>query len=494
MPSEAGFDLAHRKRLDWSGVLEKLGPDESPASFMVARAASREGIQRLFGDLTHTEVEGLVYDLDFWARKQQVPPSTNWSTCVVLAGRGFGKTWCGARWVIRKAMEGKQLGALIGPVAADVRDTMIRGPSGILALSPPWFVPEYQSTSGRLTWPNGVYAKCFSADKYERLRGPNTGWVWGDEPATWKHEMAALRQIPLFNRIGTRKNPPQTFLTGTPRPLKELEALISKPDTVLLTGSSLANAANLAPTTVANMRAMMNTRWGQQEVKGLLLMDVPGAIFGKAKWGRVICDTADREEFRRNYAKQLDRRVVSMDPAPTSETGSDESGIIVQGTRIVGGLKTVSILRDASVRGSPREWAEVAVRAYLEFSCEALVVEVNTGGEMVQTTIETVAKEMGVEVKVQPVRAREKKSKRAEPVSALAETGRIEFVGICASHADGTAFDAENRVKECPDCGMKKLEKQLEKFTGINGRRDDRADALCWGVHDLVFADQFWAV
>jgi phage terminase large subunit-like protein len=67
--------------------------------------------------------------------------------------------------------------------------------------------------------------------------------------------MAALDQVPLFNRIGTKVHPPQTLLTGTPRPLKKLEALIKKPSTVLVTGSSLANAANLAPSTVANMRA-----------------------------------------------------------------------------------------------------------------------------------------------------------------------------------------------------------------------------------------------
>jgi phage terminase large subunit-like protein len=91
-----------------------------------------------------------------------------------------------------------------------------------------------------------------------------------------------------------------------------------------------------------------------------------------------------------------------------------------------------------------------------------------------------------VQVNVQPVRATAAKSKRAEPVSALAETGRIEFVGICKEH--------EASLAHCEACGFRKLEKQLEKFTGINGRRDDRADAFCWGVHDLVFADQFFAV
>ncbi|WP_346729828.1 hypothetical protein [Corallococcus exiguus] len=131
----------------------------------------------------------------------------------------------------------------------------------------------------------------------------------------------------------------------------------------------------------------------------------------------------------------------------------------------------MSVLKDASLRGSPREWAAAAIREYLAFGCDALVAEVNSGGEMVETTIQTVASEMGVQVNVKPVRAREAKSKRAEPVSALAETGRIELVGT-----------------------FPKLEAQLAKFSGVNGRRDDRVDALLWGVHDLVFADSFFCI
>jgi phage terminase large subunit-like protein len=247
-----------------------------------------------------------------------------------------------------------------------------------------------------------------------------------------------------------------------------------------VTGSSLANAANLAPTTVANMRNLANTRWGKQEVLGQLLMDVPGAIFGSAKWGRVDADPIA-------YGKTLDRRIVAVDPAPTSETGSDEWGIVVEGAKnspVVGPdgvpLKRVSVLADRSIHGTPRAGAARAIEAYLEFNADTLVCEVNSGGEMVETIIQTVAGEMGASVNVKSVRAREQKSKRAEPVSALAETGRIEFVGELQHTDDGP--------KTFP-----KLEKQLEKFTGINGRRDDRADAFTWGIHELVFQDQFFA-
>jgi len=298
--------------------------------------------------------------------------------------------------------------------------------------------------------------------------------------------MAALDQIPLFNRIGSKARPPQTLLTGTPRPLKKLEALIKKSSTVLVTGSSLANAANLAPTTVANMRNLAGTRWGRQEVLGQLLMDVPGAIFGSAKWGRVDADPI-------MYAKTLDLVVVAVDPAPTSEVGSDEWGIIVEGVKnsaLIGPdgmpLKRVSVLGDRSIHGSPRVGAARAIEAYVEFGAQTLVCEVNSGGEMVETIIQTVAAEMGVIVNVKTVRVCEQKSKRAEPVSALAETGRIEFIGPTSDDNEGGI--TPKRVT------FPKLERQLEKFTGINGRRDDRADAFTWGVHELVFQEHFFAL
>jgi phage terminase large subunit-like protein len=205
MPTDAAWNQAQVEADRVGRHRREARAEDSIASFMVRRAASREGILRLFGAMTDPEVESLVFDLDFWARRQQIPPAGLWEVCLALAGRGFGKTWMGARWAITKAREGKTIGALIGPTAADVRDTMIRGSSGILALSPPWFMPVYEPSKRRVTWPNGVYALCYSADKPDRLRGPNTGWVWGDEPASWKHEMAALDQIPLFNRIGTKK-------------------------------------------------------------------------------------------------------------------------------------------------------------------------------------------------------------------------------------------------------------------------------------------------
>ena len=107
------------------------------------------------------------------ARASQLPPEGEWTRWFLMAGRGFGKTKAGAEWVRSLAEEGAaQRIALVGPTAAGVRDVMVEGVSGILAVSRPDFRPEYSPSLSRLTWPNGVIASCFSADEPERLRGP----------------------------------------------------------------------------------------------------------------------------------------------------------------------------------------------------------------------------------------------------------------------------------------------------------------------------------
>ena len=81
----------------------------------------------------------------------------------MLAGRGFGKTRCAAEWVRHRVETGSARRiALVGATAADVRDVMVEGPSGILAVCPPWDRPRYEPSKRRLTWPGGAMATTFS--------------------------------------------------------------------------------------------------------------------------------------------------------------------------------------------------------------------------------------------------------------------------------------------------------------------------------------------
>lgn len=98
------------------------------------------------------------------ARPEQLPPPGDWSTWLILAGRGAGKTRTGAEWTraLAEAASVPRI-ALVGPTAADARDTMVEGKSGLLAICPNSNRPTYEPSKRRLTWPNGVQGPSFPA-------------------------------------------------------------------------------------------------------------------------------------------------------------------------------------------------------------------------------------------------------------------------------------------------------------------------------------------
>jgi phage terminase large subunit-like protein len=107
------------------------------------------------------------------ARPNQLPPPGDWSVWLLLAGRGFGKTRTLAEWVCDQAASGQARRiAIVAATAADARDVLGEGESGILAIAQPWCRPIYEPSKRRLTWPNGAIATTFSAEEPERLRGP----------------------------------------------------------------------------------------------------------------------------------------------------------------------------------------------------------------------------------------------------------------------------------------------------------------------------------
>ena len=114
-----------------------------------------------------------LYTWELWARDDQLAPPGAWRVWLLRSGRGAGKTRAGAEWV-RKHIEAGTYRrvALVGRTWADVRDVMVEGESGILAVSKPWFYPDYEPSRRRLVWPNGAIAKLYSADEPDSLRGP----------------------------------------------------------------------------------------------------------------------------------------------------------------------------------------------------------------------------------------------------------------------------------------------------------------------------------
>src|ERR1700719_533731 len=224
------------------------------------------------------------YHWRYRARPEQLPPGGSWRVWLLMAGRGFGKTRCGAEWVRAEVKAGRRRIALVGPTAADARDVMVEDESGILAISPDPERPIYEPSKRWLTWPNGAVATLFSADEPERLRGPQHDAAWCDELGAWRYP-EAWDMLMFGMRLGAD---PRTVVTTTPRPAKLIRDLVRDPTCVVTRGSSYENRANLAGAFLQQIiKKYEGTRLGRQELNAELLDDVPGAL-----WSRALIEAA----------------------------------------------------------------------------------------------------------------------------------------------------------------------------------------------------------
>ena len=424
------------------------------------RKLSASARDSFFLSLTDEEAAVLNYDWNFWARDEQKMPECLLlpgpvNTWLLLAGRGFGKTRVGSEALISEVFHGRAGRiALIAETAADARDVIVEGDSGILARSPPWFKPVYEPSKRRVTWPNGAMAFTYNAVEPDQLRGPQFDFAWGDELAKWRYSQETFSNLQFGLRLGQR---PRQIFTTTPRPIKIIRELVNDPSVFVTRGRTLDNAANLAGSfLVAVQRKYAGTRLGRQELDAEILMDTPGAL-----WTRDMIESAQMSQpiFSRDIYSRI---VVAIDPAVTNEEGSDETGIVVVGVRASDNHAVV--LEDASGRMAPVEWASKAVFLYRTYMADRIVAEVNQGGDMVETTVRMV----DPNVSYKAVHASKGKVARAEPISALYEQKRVHHAG---------SFPV--------------LEDQMSQFvrdwdTKAMGFSPDRVDALVWGISEMM--------
>ena len=124
---------------------------------------------KLLGQLSHKQCDELFYDWSLWARADQRPPPGDWLYWLILAGRGAGKTRAGAE-AVREWVKSFAIVNLVGATHEDVRDVMVLGESGLMAICPSDERPHYARASARLDWPNGAVSLLFSAQEPDRLR------------------------------------------------------------------------------------------------------------------------------------------------------------------------------------------------------------------------------------------------------------------------------------------------------------------------------------
>ncbi len=392
--------------------------------------------------LADDELEALLFDWQIWARPQQLPPDGDWTTWLLIGGRGSGKTRAGAEWVKSLAAAGVSPIALVGETMSEVLAVMVGGDSGLLSVHTADERPVLKGMS--LLWPNGVEAMILPASDPDRFRGPQFAAAWCDEVAKWPNAEASWDMLQFGLRLGER---PRQLATTTPKPTRLLKRLLGDPMTAVTRMKTADNTDNLAKSFLdAIVGRYRGSVLGRQELDGEMIEDLPDAL-----WTRAM--------FRRVTDAAPDRIIVAVDPPVTGHAKSDACGIIVAG-RIGDGAV---VLEDRTLKpAAPLAWARRAVAAFHAHGADAIVVEVNQGGDMVKAVIA----QIDSTVPVKPVRAMRGKWLRAEPVAALYGRGMI-------SHAPG----------------LSELEDEMCSFAA-DGRSDghspDRVDALVWAITELL--------
>lgn len=408
--------------------------------------------------LKDIDPESLVWDWSFWGRPEQIAPAGDWAIWLLLAGRGFGKTRTAAEWVREEAkhtMDGQRRFALVARTAADVRDVIVEGESGIMNVSPPSEKPLYEPSKRRLTWPNGNTATCFTADEPDSLRGPQFTHAWGDEVAAWRQTPDAAGMTAFDNlRVGTRLGrQPKILVTTTPKRVPLLYSLLAENEknparVVVSRGSTMDNSGNLSESYMEAITGVYaGTRLASQELYGEMLDAVEGAL-----WTDELI-----ENYREgSYPPGMPLRCIGVDPS-VAENPKDECGIVVVASTGERDLykRQSWVLEDASVLGAPNVWAQRVVAMAKKWGCP-VVAEVNQGGALVRNAINTI----DPTVKVLEVHSKYGKALRAEPVTLAYEQGRVHHVGFFAE-----------------------LESQMTSWVPGEGKSPDRVDAL---VHALT--------
>lgn len=425
------------------------------------RKLPKDELKEVLDKLGPKKVEELKHTWAFWARPAQLEPEGDWNTWLVNAGRGFGKTRAGVEWVRDQVKRGAKRIAAVAATNSDIERVMVKGESGFLSVC--WQgdktyagkkmgYPEWSPTKRTLTWDNGAQVQFFSAEEPERLRGPQFEIAWCDELAAWNKDMDTWSMLQFCMRLGKH---PRIMVTTTPKPTKLVRQILKDPKTHVTTGSTFDNAANLAKTYLKAVKEQYEgTRLGRQELYAEVLEEAEGALW--------TTEMLDKASVKHDEVPHLNRIVVALDPAVTSNAESDMTGIVVAGIDVNG---VAYVLGDYTERLSPQGWASKAIQLYHQYQADRIVAEVNQGGDLVKATIHS--EDETVPLKM--VRASRGKFARAEPISALYERGLVKHV---VNPPDGSSLN--------------ELETQLRTWEPLGSiGSPDRLDAMVWAITEL---------
>ena len=404
---------------------------------------------KVLGQLEQVLARGLHEMWPLWAHEGQDEPEGDWRVWLIRAGRGFGKTRAGAEWVSDLARaNGEARIALVAATMAEGRRVMIEGESGLLAVAHGHEAVVWHPTRDELVFASGAKAFLYSADAPDSLRGPQHHAAWCDELAKWRYGEAAWDNLLMGLRLGER---PRVVVTTTPAPVPLMRKVIALPDCAQTRGRTRDNV-HLPDVFIDAVEAQYGgTRLGRQELEGELLEDHEGAL-----WTRGLIEACRVE----GEPPAWRRVIVAVDP-PASADG-DACGIVCVA---LGEDGVAHVLEDASIGGaSPGGWAAAVAACATRWGADRVVAEKNQGGDMVRHVLQ--GADAGLPVRL--VHASRGKVARAEPVANLYEQGRVRHAGVFRALEDELCGLVVGGVYRGP------------------GRSPDRADALVWGLSELM--------
>jgi phage terminase large subunit-like protein len=384
----------------------------------------------------------------------QHEPEGDWRVWPIVAGRGHGKTRAGAEWVWQRSRDhpGARI-ALVADTIDEAAKVMVEGESGLIACARCDEAPRWVPDRDSFFFPSGAAAFLYSAQRPDKLRGPQHHFAWCDELAKWSHADATWDNLMLGLRLGEA---PRTIVTTTPKPVGILKRILASPRCAPTWGRTDQNPHSAADFRAAGRQLYGGTRLGRQELDGILFDDPAGAL-----WTRDMLEAARSLPSVHSGPAQsttLRRVVIGVDP-PAGGADGDACGIIACGLDEAG---TAYVLADHSVQGlRPEGWARKVAAAAEEWDAQLIVAEKNQGGDMIDSVLRGVDSNLPVKL----VHAAKGKAARAEPVALRFETGRAKLAGH-----------------------FPELEDQLAQFTyaGYQGPGSpDRADAMVWAMTEL---------
>lgn len=377
-------------------------------------------------------------------QEHQMPPDlTEKDGWLFMAGRGAGKTFSGAHWLLSQPGKYKRI---VAPTFDIARSVCLEGDSGLLNVGSA-YVEKYNRATGEVWLKNGGFIKVFSAEKPDRLRGSQSEADWYEEISSWSYGEESYAMARYGLRLGKS---PKFIATTTPLPIKLIKDLLNDLAIAVTRAETSANQ-HLSEAFVKSIYSKYgDSLLGRQELAGELIEAVTGALWRFEMFENTRANSADLD--------QMQRVIVAVDPKASDANSVSETGIVVAGKGKDG---RGYVLADYSSTGSPTEWAAAVNAAYQRFKADAVIAEKNQGGAMV----EAVLRGANASLPIKLVTATRGKLTRAEPVAALYERALISHVGI-----------------------FRDLESQLATWKP-GDRSPDRLDALVWGLTELFLTE-----